>query len=67
MLPACRKGERNIETSLGHGEEIVVPANLSGGRPQEYVEDCPVYCAPNVVRVRVDRTGQVHIDSHAES
>jgi hypothetical protein len=33
------------------GEEIVVPIDLSAGAEQEYVEDCPVCCYPNVVHV----------------
>ena len=36
------------------GEEIVVPIDLSAGTSQEYVEDCPVCCRPNVVHVEVD-------------
>ncbi|HZZ43243.1 MAG TPA: CPXCG motif-containing cysteine-rich protein [Tepidisphaeraceae bacterium] len=33
------------------GERIVIPLDASGGREQEYVEDCPVCCNPNVVHV----------------
>ena len=33
------------------GEEIVVPLDPSEGNIQEYVEDCPVCCNPNVVHV----------------
>ena len=36
------------------GEEIVVPIDLSAGREQEYVEDCPVCCRPNVIHVEID-------------
>ena len=35
------------------GEEIVVPIDLSAGTSQEYVEDCPVCCCPNVIHVVV--------------
>jgi hypothetical protein len=35
------------------GEEIVVPLDLSAGRDQTYVEDCPVCCHPNVLHVEV--------------
>ncbi len=35
------------------GEEIVVPIDLSAGSEQEYVEDCPVCCRPNLVHVEV--------------
>jgi hypothetical protein len=38
-------------------EQIVVPLDLSAGATQEYVEDCPVCCRPNVIRVEVDDDG----------
>lgn len=34
------------------GEEIVVPLDRSAGAEQEYLEDCPVCCCPNVIHVR---------------
>ena len=37
----------------GCGEEIVVPIDPSAGARQEYVEDCPVCCRPNVVHVEL--------------
>ena len=40
-------------------EEIVVPVDLSAGASQEYVEDCPVCCRPNLVHVEVEDTGKV--------
>ena len=36
------------------GEEIVVPIDPSAGPSQEYVEDCPVCCCPNVIRIEID-------------
>ena len=39
------------------GEEIVVPIDVSQGNRQEYVEDCPVCCRANVIRVEFDGTG----------
>ncbi|HUQ71631.1 MAG TPA: CPXCG motif-containing cysteine-rich protein, partial [Planctomycetaceae bacterium] len=33
------------------GEEVVVPLDVSAGESQEYVEDCPVCCHPNVIHV----------------
>lgn len=40
------------------GEEIVIPVDISAGQSQEYVEDCPVCCAPNVIRVEVGQGGE---------
>ena len=43
------------------GEEIVVPLDVSAGSRQEYVEDCPVCCRPNLVTVEVDDEGDVRL------
>jgi len=48
------------------GEEIVIPVDLSAGQSQEYVEDCPVCCRPNVIHVDVDRRGRVRVSSEGE-
>ena len=43
------------------GEEIVVPIDVSAGSSQQYVEDCPVCCCPNVIRIQVDEDGEVRV------
>jgi len=48
------------------GEEIVIPLDPSAGRHQEYVEDCPVCCHPNVIRVEFDGGGEAVVDSSPE-
>ena len=48
------------------GEEIVVPIDLSAGQEQEYVEDCPVCCRPNVVHVEVDDAGEARVWAERE-
>jgi Cysteine-rich CPXCG len=48
------------------GAEIVVPIDLSAGSPQEYVEDCPVCCRPNVIHVEVDEDGDVRVWAERE-
>jgi DNA replicative helicase MCM subunit Mcm2 (Cdc46/Mcm family) len=48
------------------GEEIVVPVDLAAGEDQEYVEDCPVCCRPNVLRVSVDSSGHVSVQAELE-
>ena len=40
------------------GESIVIPLDPSGGDEQQYVEDCPVCCNPNVVRVEFFGPGE---------
>jgi hypothetical protein len=47
------------------GQEIVVPVDLSAGASQEYVEDCPVCCRPNVVHVEID-DGEVRVWAGSE-
>jgi DNA-directed RNA polymerase subunit RPC12/RpoP len=48
------------------GEEIVVSVDPSAGEEQEYVEDCPVCCRANVLRVSVDEDGHARIDAELE-
>jgi hypothetical protein len=48
------------------GEEIVVPVDVSAGREQTYVEDCPVCCRPHVIHVHVDRDGELWLTGDAE-
>ena len=48
------------------GEEIIVPIDFSGGSRQDYVEDCPVCCNPNLIHVDVDESGDVRIWSEPE-
>lgn len=48
------------------GEEIVIPLDLSEGSSQEYVEDCPVCCCPNVIRIEIDDEGSISIWSELE-
>jgi len=59
MLIRQSGADRNMQDDATYicdscGEEIVVPIDPSAGEEQEYVEDCPVCCCPNVVHVRID-------------
>jgi len=47
------------------GEEIVIPIDRSAGENQEYVEDCPVCCRPNVIHIEFD-DGEVRVWAEAE-
>lgn len=47
-------------------EQIVVPVDASAGAVQEYVEDCPVCCRPNVIRVELDDEGAVRVWAQQE-
>ncbi len=49
------------------GEEIVIPVDPSAGSVQEYGEDCPVCCCPQVLTVRIDDDGNVNVHGHTES
>lgn len=48
------------------GEEIVIPLDLSAGRFQRYVEDCPVCCRPNTIRVAVEEDSSVRVWGECE-
>ena len=43
------------------GEQIVVPVDLSAGKRQQYVEDCPVCCHPNIIHVQMDECGEAAV------
>ncbi len=43
------------------GEEIVIPIDPTQGPSQEYVEDCPICCCPNVVNVEIEVDGEVRV------
>lgn len=47
------------------GEEIVIPIDVSEGHHQQYVEDCPVCCSPNVIHVEIE-DGDVRIRAESE-
>ena len=40
------------------GEQIVIPLDPTGGSDQQYVEDCPVCCNPNVIHVEFFGEGE---------
>ena len=48
------------------GEEIVIPLDLSAGIRQDFVEDCPVCCRPNVIHVEIEEDGSVRLWGEAE-
>lgn len=48
------------------GEDIVVPLDFTQGPRQEYVEDCPVCCNPNIIFVELEEDGHVRVWSRAE-
>ena len=48
------------------GEEVVIPVDPSAGARQEYIEDCPVCCRPNVNHVEIDEDGEMTVWSEAE-
>ena len=48
------------------GEEIVAPLDPSAGSEQDYVEDCPVCCSPNRIRVELEEDGSARAWSEEE-
>ena len=48
------------------GEEIALSIDVAAGRQQEFVEDCPVCCRPNVIRVEFDEDGRVRVWASSE-
>ncbi|WP_417847756.1 CPXCG motif-containing cysteine-rich protein [Thalassoglobus sp.] len=48
------------------GEEVVIPVDLTQGRDQEFIEDCPVCCCPMVIRVEIQPDGEVYCRAERE-
>jgi Cysteine-rich CPXCG len=48
------------------GVEVVVPIDMSTGSNQEYVEDCPVCCAPVLLQVHVESDGTIAVLARPE-
>jgi hypothetical protein len=53
-----RPGDEGTYVCPTCGESIVVPLDPSGGVEQQYVEDCPVCCNPNVIHVEFFGEGE---------
>ncbi len=59
----------NVESSYicdSCGEDIVIPVDPSAGNNQEYVEDCPVCCHPNMIRVQITGDGHINVSAKME-
>lgn len=48
------------------GEEVAIPVDHSAGAVQEFVEDCPVCCNPNVVHVEIFEDGDLRVWAEKE-
>ncbi len=48
------------------GAPVVVMVDISGGRHQEYVEDCQVCCQPCLLNVEFDDEGAVTVIAEQE-
>lgn len=49
------------------GEQIVIPLDPTGGSDQQYVEDCPVCCNPNVIHLEFLEDESPRVWAEAES
>ncbi|MEX0655798.1 MAG: CPXCG motif-containing cysteine-rich protein [Phycisphaeraceae bacterium] len=45
------------------GESIQIVVDPTGGAEQAYVEDCPVCCNPNLLRIDFDRVGRATVSA----
>lgn len=56
--------DETVEYVCPHcGETIVLGIDPSGGDEQAFVEDCPVCCRPNDLRVTFDRRGEASVEA----
>ncbi|GAC1503488.1 MAG: CPXCG motif-containing cysteine-rich protein [Chamaesiphon sp.] len=50
------------------GENSLTFVDLSAGTQQSYVEDCQVYCQPNILSIQLDEeTLDIEINTEPES
>ncbi len=66
-----RKRRRDVVSEAAYvcdscGEEVVIPVDVSQGTEQEYVEDCPVCCCPNMIHVELDDRHEVRVWAERE-
>lgn len=66
-----RKRRRDVVSEAAYvcdscGEEVVIPVDVSQGTEQEYVEDCPVCCCPNMIHVEIDDRHEVRVWAERE-
>ena len=45
------------------GESILIGIDPTAGPDQHYIEDCPVCCNPNAIRVTFDRDGSAYVEA----
>lgn len=62
----ARMNQEESYTCDACGEEIVIPIDPTAGADQEYVEDCPVCCNPNVIHVEISENGRIAVWAKAE-
>jgi hypothetical protein len=48
------------------GEDVVIPLDPTQGDSQQFVEDCPVCCRPNSIRVEIDPEGEARAWAQSE-
>ncbi len=48
------------------GAPVEIMVDITGGPRQQYVEDCHVCCAPNVLTVVFDEDGRVAVTADPE-
>jgi hypothetical protein len=45
------------------GEAIDLPVDPTAGQDQRFIEDCPVCCNPNALRLTLDGGGFAHVEA----
>ena len=45
------------------GETVEVPIDPTAGASQQFIEDCPICCHPNAIRLDLDEDGRASADA----
>ena len=58
--------DNDLQRVVGAWDGLPAHMDLSAGESQEYVEDCPVCCRPNIIHVEIEEGGEVRVWAEAE-
>lgn len=47
-------------------QEVFVPIDVSAGRHQDFVEECPVCGSPMLIRADIQQDGRAHVEGQRE-
>jgi competence CoiA-like predicted nuclease len=47
-------------------QEVFIPLDVTAGRQQDFIEECPVCGSPMMLRADIQQDGRAKVDGHRE-